>query len=85
MAGSGQTLMAVTAQLPRAASTLRPAIPRARPGGRARAATAYGLAVAASLAGRGRSVISGGTEESDVPHAAAGYRYPTVASLNWQG
>ena len=42
-----------------------------------RAATAYGSQLAASLAGRGWSVISGGTEETDV--------HGTVTSLNWQG
>src|SRR2546425_7972330 len=50
-----------------------------------RTATAYGSKLAASLAGRGWNVISGGTEETDVLHAAAGYRYATVTSLNWQG
>jgi hypothetical protein len=37
------------------------------------------------LAGRGWSVISGGTEETDLLHASAGYRYATATSLNWQG
>ena len=50
-----------------------------------RAATAYGSQLAASLAGRGWNVIPGGTEETDVLHAAADYRYATVTSLNWQG
>ncbi len=50
-----------------------------------RAATAYGSQLAASLAGRGWSVNSGGTEETDVLRAAAGYRYATATSLNWQG
>ena len=50
-----------------------------------RAATAYGSQLAASLAGRGWSIIPGGTEETDVLHAAAGYRYATVTSLNWPG
>ncbi len=50
-----------------------------------RAATAYGSQLAASLAGRGWSVNSGGTGETDVLRAAVGYRYATVTSLNWQG
>ena len=45
----------------------------------------YGSQLAASLAGRGWSVNSGGTEETDVLRAAAGYRYATATSLNWQG
>jgi hypothetical protein len=40
----------------------------------------YGSQLAASLAGRGWSIMSGGTEETDLPHASAGYRYATVTS-----
>lgn len=67
MVASGQTLMAVTAQLPLAAHTLYtgPSHVHDRAAG-SRAATAYGSQSAASLAGRGWSVISGGTEETDV-------------------
>ncbi len=86
MAVSGQTLMAVTAQLPWAARTLYtgPSHVHDRAAG-SRAATAYGSQLAASLAGRGWSVISGGMEETDLLHASAGCRYATVTSLNWQG
>ena len=77
MVASGQTLMAVTAQPPWAAHPIgRPFHVHDRAAG-SRAATAYGSQLAASLAGRGWSVISGGTEETDV--------HGTVTSLNWQG
>lgn len=83
---SGQTLMAVTAQLPWAAHTLctGPSHVHDRAAG-SRATTANGSQLAALLAGRGWSVISGGTEETDLLHASAGYRYATATSLNWQG
>ena len=82
MVASEQTLMTVTAQLPWAAHTLldRPSHVHDRAAG-SRAATAYGSQLAASLAGRGWSVISGRTEETDVLHAPDGYRYATVTSL----
>ena len=59
MVASGQTLMAVTAQLPwgRPHPLDRPSHGHDRAAG-TRAATAYGSQLAASLAGRGWSVIS---------------------------